>query len=154
MVRWVDGFYGGLAAAATSAAFYAVASAAWIRDDSGVRAFAQIARAVPGFSHAPAEAPEAALGVVLYLLAGAALGALYGLAAGRLRAMWQAPASVVWGAAYGLLVWWLGADVLVPVLALADFRPLWEGVAASVVFYGIVLSEVTAIAGRRAAAAP
>ncbi len=154
MVRWVDGVSGGLAAGVTSAAFYAVASAAWVRDDTPVRVFAQIARAVPGLASAPDGWPEAALGLVLYLLGAAAFGGVYALIARRMRSMWQAPTSVLWGAAYGLLVWWLGADVLAPALGAVDMRPLWEGVAASVVFYGVVLSELTTLARRRAAASP
>jgi hypothetical protein len=154
MVRWIDGFYSGLAASVTSAAFYAVAATAWVHGDSAAAAFAQIARALPGLHAAPAAWPEAGLGLVLYLLAGSALGIAYALVARGRRSMWRAPTSVLWGIAYGLVVWWFGADVLVPVLGASDFRPLWEGVTATVLFYGVVLSELTTFACRRAAAAP
>jgi len=53
-----------------------------------------------------------------------------------------------------VFAWWLSSDVAAPLLGAVDVRPLWESVIASVVFYGVVLSEVTTLVRRRAAPAP
>jgi hypothetical protein len=45
-------------------------------------------------------------------------------------------------------------DVLVPASGAVDVQRLWVGLLGTVVFYGVVLSEVTAIAHRREGAAP
>ena len=114
MVRWIDGFYGGLIAGGTSALFYAVVAVAWLHDVTLGAFFAQVAQALPPFHGAPASVPLAVLGFVLYLLVAAAFGIAYATLARRLPSMWRAPTSVLWGLAYGLLVWWLLNDVLVP----------------------------------------
>ena len=65
--------------------------------------------------------------------------------------MWRAPASVLWGLAYGLFVWWILNDVVVPVTGVVNVQPLWEGLVGTVLFYGVVLSELTTLAHRREA---
>jgi uncharacterized protein (DUF2062 family) len=57
----------------------------------------------------------------------------------------------MWGLAYGLLVWFVLNDVLVPVLGAVNVQPLWEGLVGTVLFYGVVLSELTTLAHRREA---
>ncbi len=151
MVRWFDGFYGGLAAGVTSASFYAVVAAAWLHDDTPAGFFARIAQALPGLHGAPAAWPESGLGVVLYVAVAGLLGVAYAAAAGWFRSMLQAPTSVLWGLAYGAFVWWMISDVAVPVLGARDVRPLWEGLVATVFCYGVVLSEVTTMVRRRTA---
>jgi len=47
MVRWIDGFYGGLIAGGTSALFYAVVAVAWLHDITLGDFLAQIAQALP-----------------------------------------------------------------------------------------------------------
>src|SRR5665213_2148298 len=118
MVRWIDGFYGGLIAGVTSAAFFAAVAVAWLHEASFSGWFAQIAHA---------------------------------LAAGRLPSMLRAPTSVVWGLGYGLLVWWLLNDVVAPISGAIVTQPLWVGLAGAVLGYGVVLSELTAMAARRGA---
>ncbi|MEA2688560.1 MAG: hypothetical protein QOD51_1167, partial [Candidatus Eremiobacteraeota bacterium] len=93
------------------------------------------------------------LGVVLYLLLAVALGMLYALPARRLRSLWQAPTAVAGGLFYGLLGWWTINDVLVPVTGARYEQPLWVGLVGTVVFYGVVLSELTTLAHRREASA-
>ncbi|HEY0381223.1 MAG TPA: hypothetical protein VGC72_03385 [Candidatus Elarobacter sp.] len=151
MVRWIDGFYGGLIAGGTSALFYAVVAVAWLHDITLGAMFAQVAQALPPFHGAPESVPLVVLGLVLYLLAAAAFGIVYASLARRLPSMWRAPGSVMWGLAYGLLVWWVLNDVLVPVLGAANVQPLWEGLVGTVLFYGVVLSELTTLAHRREA---
>ncbi len=151
MVRWIDGFYGGLVAGGTSALFYAVVAVAWLHDITLGAFFAQVAQALPPFHGAPESLPLVVLGLVLYLLLAAAFGIAYATLARRLPSMWRAPTSVLWGLAYGLLVWWILNDVLVPIMGIANIQPLWEGLVGTVLFYGVVLSELTTLAHRREA---
>lgn len=151
MVRWSDGLYGGLIAGCASALFYAVVAVAWQHEMSLFEFFAQPAQALPPFHGAPASALLAAFGFVLYLLAAGAFGVVYALLARRLSSMWQAPTSVLWGICYGLLVWWVLNDVLVPATGAVNVQPLWQGVVGTVLCYGVVLSELTTVAHRRAA---
>ena len=150
MVRWIDGFYGGLIAGGTSALFYAVVAVAWRHDTLGAL-FAQAAQALPPFHGAPPSAALAVLGLVLYLLVAAAFGIVYATLARRLPSMWRAPGSVLWGLAFGLLVWWVLNDVVVPLTGGINVQPLWEGLVGTVLFYGVVLSELTTLAHRREA---
>jgi uncharacterized membrane protein YagU involved in acid resistance len=153
MVRWIDGLYGGLIAGVTSALFYAVVAVAWLHDTTLGAFFAQIAQALPPFHGAPASAALVALGVVLYFLLAAAFGIVYALLAKRFSSMWQAPTSVLWGLSYGLVVWWVLNDVLVPLTGALVVQPLWEGLVGTILGYGLVLSELTTMAHRRAAGA-
>ena len=151
MVRWIDGFYGGLIAGGTSALFYAVVAVAWLHDVSLGDFFAQPAQALPPFHGAPPTWALVGLGVVLYAGCATVFGIVYALLARRISSMWQAPGSVVWGLLYGLLVWWVLNDVLVPVTGIPNVQPLWEGLVGTVLFYGVVLSELTTLAHRREA---
>jgi len=153
MVRWIDGFYGGLIAGVTSASFYMIVTAAWLHDTTPGGFFAQVAQALPPFHGAPSSAPLVGLGVALYFAAAAGFGIVYATLARRLPSMWQAPTSVMWGLCYGLVVWWVLNDVLVPATGAVVDRPLWEGLVGTVVFYGVVLSELTTVARRRRAGA-
>ena len=153
MVRWIDGFYGGLMAGVTSALFYAVVAVAWLHDVSLGGFFAQIAQALPPFHGAPEAWPLVGLGAVLYAVLAAVFGIVYALPARRLRSMWQAPTSVMWGLFYGLLVWFVLNDVLVPLTGAVVVQPLWVGLVGTVIFYGVVLSELTTVAHRREASA-
>ena len=149
MVRWIDGFLGGLIAGATSAAFNAIVSVAWLHDLTLGELFAGVAQALPPFHAAPGSPPLVALGVVLYLLVGGAFGVGYAALARRLPSTYLPPTSLAWGASYGLLVWWVLKDILVPLTGATDIQPLWEGLAGTIACYGIVLSELTALAHRR-----
>jgi hypothetical protein len=151
MVRWSDGLFGGLIAGVTSALFYAVVAVAWLHETTLGAFFAQIALALPPFHHA-AEAPLlVALGVVLHLLVAGAFGIVYTSVAAKLRSMQQAPTSVLWGLSYGLVVWFVLNDLVVPLAAAENVQPLWEGLLGTMVFYGVVLSEYTTVVVRREA---
>ena len=149
MVRWIDGLYGGLIAGVTSALFYTVVAAAWLHDTTPPGFFARIAHGLPGFHGAGESLVLAALGALAYAVLAAGFGILYASLARRLPSMWQAPTSVLWGLFYGLLVWWAINDVLVPVSGAVVDLPLWEGLVGTVIFYGVVLSELTTLAHRR-----
>ncbi|HZC29365.1 MAG TPA: hypothetical protein VE269_06460, partial [Gaiellaceae bacterium] len=101
MVRWIDGFYGGLIAGVTSAIFHALVSVAWLHDVTLSELFAQVAQALPWFHGAPASWALVGLGVVLYLLLAVAFGIVYALLARRIVSMGRAPGSVLWGLCYG-----------------------------------------------------
>jgi hypothetical protein len=150
MVRWSDGLYGGLIAGLTSAIFYAVVAVAWFREATLGGFFAQPAQALPPFHGAPESALLATFGFVLYLLTAGFFGVVYALLARRLPSMWRAPTSVLWGIAYGAVVWWILNDVAVPASGAVNVQPLWQGLVGTVVFYGMVLSELTTVAHRRA----
>ena len=149
MVRWIDGLYGGLIAGVTSALFYTVVAAAWLHDTTVAGFFAGIAQGLPTVQRAPQSLALAALGALGYAVVAAGFGVLYALLARRLPSMWQAPSSVLWGLFYGLLVWWAINDVLAPVSGAVVDLPLWEGLVGTVIFYGVVLSELTTLAHRR-----
>ena len=150
MVRWSDGLYGGLIAGLTSAIFYAVVAVAWFREATLSGFFSQPAQALAPFHGAPDSALLAAFGFVLYLLTAGFFGVVYALLARRLRSMWRAPTSVLWGVAYGAVVWVILNDVVVPVSGATNVQPLWQGIVGTVVCYGMVLSELTTVAHRRA----
>jgi hypothetical protein len=152
MVRWIDGFYGGLIAGTISALFFALVAAVWLHDGAG-DPFAQTAQALPPFHGAPPSWPLVGLGAVLWLLLAAAFGMLYATLARHVRSMWRAPGSVAWGLSYGLLVWWAINAVVVPVSGAVTTQPAWERLVGTVICYGLVLSEVTTLARRRAEAA-
>ena len=89
MVRWIDGFYGGLVAGVTSALFYTVVAVAWLHEVTLDGFFAQAAQALPPFHGAPVSWALVGLGVVLYFALAAAFGIVYALLASRLRSMWR-----------------------------------------------------------------
>lgn len=149
MVRWIDGFYGGLIAGVTSAIFHALVSVAWLHDMTLSELFAQVAQALPPFRGAPVSWALVGLGIVLWLLVAVAFGIVYAALARYVGSMWRAPGSVVWGLCYGLLVWWLLNDVVVPLTGAVVTEAPWVGLVATVVFYGVVLSEATTMALRR-----
>ena len=154
MLRWSFGFYGGLIAGLASALFYVLVAVAWLHEMTLAAFFAQIVRALPPLHGAPDAAPIAGLGLVLYVLLAGGFGIVYGVLATRFGSMRQAPTSVLWGIGYGLVVWWLLNDVIVPLTGAENVQPLWEGLLGTVGFYGVVLSEATATFARREASAP
>jgi uncharacterized membrane protein YagU involved in acid resistance len=149
MVRWSEGLVGGLIAGVTSAVFFAVVAAAWLHETTMSAFFAQIAQALPLLRHAPAGPLTVALGVVLHFVVAVAFAIVYASLAARLRSMQKAPTSVVWGLSYGLIVWLVLNDVVVPLTDADNVQPLWEGLLGTMVFYGVVLSEFTTVAIRR-----
>ncbi|MGD0052358.1 MAG: hypothetical protein ABSD03_11165 [Vulcanimicrobiaceae bacterium] len=151
MVRWIDGLIGGFVAGLTSMAFFTLVGVAWLHETTCGEFFAQTTRLVPALRDAAPSVPLTLLGAALYLALAVLLGLIYAGFAARTPSMHQLPASLVWGVVYGLAVWLLVNDVLVPATGVVSLQPLWEGLVGSIVAYGIVLSEVTAMAARRVA---
>jgi len=154
MVRWYDGLYGGLVAGLMVAIFYAIVSVAVLHDSTLGGFFAQIASGVIKTNAPLDQNPWAiAFGVGLHFTVAGFFGIVYALAAERVASMWHAPYSVLWGLFYGLLVWFTINDVLVPALGITSVQPLWEGLVANTIFYGIVISEFITVVKRSKVAA-
>jgi hypothetical protein len=149
MVRWSDGLVGGLIAGVISALFFIIVGQQIDHDPIMGDYFVRFANAVLG-SRATALGPVALLvGLFLYFIAAAIFGILYGLVAANFRPMWKAPTSAVCGITYGFIMYFVLEDVLVPVLGVTSYQPLWEGLVGNVLFHGIVISEYITIAFRR-----
>src|SRR5580658_427710 len=149
MVRWIDGLIGGFLAGLTSMAFFTLVGVAWLHETTYGEFFAQTTRLVPALRDASPSVPLSLLGAALYLALSVVLGLIYGGLAARAPSMRQLPTSLVWGLFYGLAVWLLVNDVLGPATGVVSYQPLWEGLVGSILTYGIVLSEFTAMAARR-----
>jgi len=152
-VRWFDGLYGGLLAGAVVAIFYGIVSVAILHDFSLAGFFADVASSVIGSHATEHSAIAVALGVGMHFLISAIFGLVYGVLSLKFRSMWHAPYSVIWGCTYGLLVWAVIANVIVPAFGIVNIMPLWEALVANVVFFGFILSEyITVIRSRNVAA--
>jgi hypothetical protein len=151
MVRWIDGLLGGALAGVTSLVFFTLVGVAWLHDTTCEEFLTATTRLFPALRGVPPSVPLMVLGTVLYLALAALLGLVYALLARRLASMRRPPTSMVWGLVYGVAVWLLVNDVLVPAFGIVSYQPLWEGLVGCAIFYGVVLSEWTAFADRRAA---
>ena len=153
MVRWSDGLIGGLIAGVISALFFIIVGQQIDHEAVLGDYFVRFANAVFG-SRAESLGSFALLfGLFLYSVAAAIFGILYGLVAAGFRPMWKAPTSVLCGITYGFIMYFVVEDVLVPVLGVTSYQPLWEGLVGNVLFHGIVISEYITIAFRRNVAA-
>jgi uncharacterized membrane protein YagU involved in acid resistance len=153
-VQWFDGLYGGLLAGAIVAVFYGIVSVAILHDFTLAGFFADVASSVIGSRATPDNGLAVALGVGMHFLISAMFGLFYGMLSLKFRSMWHAPFSIVWGCTYGLVVWFVIANVVVPAFGIVNIMPLWEALVANIVFFGFVLSEyMTVIRSRNAAAA-
>ncbi|MGD1065294.1 MAG: hypothetical protein ABR975_00570 [Vulcanimicrobiaceae bacterium] len=150
MVRWIDGLVGGLVAGVVTMVFFTVVAVAWLGETTINDFFAQPARLFPQLRGAAPSVALTLVGIVLYLGLSVLLGAVYGRLAGTRPSMRRLPTSLFWGTLYGIGVWLLVHDVFVPWTGVVDVEPLWEGLVGCVLF-GLVLSEMVAVAGRRAA---
>jgi len=140
-VRWNDGLFGGLVAGCTVALFYAIVTVAWLHDATLPGFFAEIASGFIHGANLESNPWAVAFGMGLHFITASLFGILYALIAERFPPMWHAPFSVFCGILYGLVVWLAINDVLVPVLGISSTLPLWEGLVANTVFYGVVISE-------------
>jgi hypothetical protein len=149
MVRWSDGLVGGLIAGVISALFFIIVCQQFDHERVLGDYFVRFAMAVFG-SRAAGLGPLALLfGIFLYFIAAAIFGILYGLVAANFKPMWKAPTSALCGITYGFVMYFVVEDVIVPVLGVSSYQPLWEGLVGNVLFHGIVISEYITIAFRR-----
>ena len=148
-IHWFDGLYGGLIAGAVVAVFYGIVSVAILHDFSLPGFFANVAATVIGARATEHNGVAVALGVGMHFLISAIFGLIYGVLALRFRSMWHAPYSVIWGCSYGLIVWVLLANVMVPAFGIVNVQPLWEALVANVLFFGFILSEYITVVRSR-----
>jgi hypothetical protein len=151
MVRWIDGLIGGFVAGLTSMAFFTLVGVAWLHETTYGEFFAQTTRLVPALRDASPSPLLTQLGAARNLALSVLLGLVYAGLAARTPSMQRLPTSLVWGIVYGVAVWLLVNEVLVPATGVVSVQPLWEGLVGSIVAYGIVLSEIAAVAARRVA---
>ncbi len=152
MVRWSDGLYGGLIAGLVSALFFLTAGAAVDHGPFGDY-FSRYAIAIFG-ERAEHLGPVTLLfGLFLHFLAAAVFGMIYATVASFVKPMWSAPTSVLCGITYGLVLYAISQDVVVPMLHVVSYTPAWEALVGNVLFHGLVLSEYITIAHRRHLAA-
>jgi hypothetical protein len=151
MVRWIDGLYGGLIAGMVSAIFYFIAGL------TGRGAFGDyFVRSTAAIFGPRAESigiVAVLFGLFVHLVAAAAFGLVYAAIAARFKPMWKAPSSVVCGICYGLFMYFVAEDVLVPIFRVVSYTPAWEALVGSVLFTGVVLAEYITISFRRNLAA-
>lgn len=155
MVRWSDGFFGGLIAGCLSALYFVIVGTLIVHDTSFTDFFAKIAGAIPMLNGKAGNlgAVSVLLGIAVHFLIAAIFGIVYAIIAARVKASWTAPTSVLCGITYGLLVYFMVYDVFVPVLWVSNSMPTWESILGTVLFFGLVLSEYITIAHRRHLAA-
>lgn len=149
-MRWIDGLVGGLVAGVVSMVYFTVVAVAWLGEMSINEFFAQPARLIPQLRGTAPSVALTLVGVVLYLGLAVLLGLVYGRFSTTRPSTRRLPNSLFWGTFYGLATWLLVHDVFVPWTGVVDVEPLWEGLAGCVLF-GLVLSEMVAVAGRRSA---
>lgn len=149
MVRWTDGLYGGLIAGVVSAVFFLFAGVAIIHEPVLGRYFVDFAIAVFGSRIEGFPMIGLAFGLFLHFVSAAIFGILYAYMAARFKPAWTAPTSVLCGISYGLFMFFIAEDVMVPLLHVVSYTPAWEGIVGNVVFHGIVISEYITIAHRR-----
>ena len=148
MVRLLDGVYGGLIAGFIAAIFFLIAGNSI--DHQPVFGDYFVRFATPVLGRFAGNVPLAlVVGLLLHFIAAVFFGVLYAGIAGRVKAMWSAPTSVVCGVTYGLVMYFVAEDLVVPILGVTSVTPLWEGLVGNVVFHGIILSEFITIAHRR-----
>ena len=149
MVRWSDGLYGGLIGGLISAVFFIIVGMAVEHDAVFGEYFVRFAVAIFGPKAGGIGIVALLFGLFLHFFAAAVLGIIYAWVAQRFKAMWSAPTSILCGLTYGLIMYFLAEDVVVPILHVVSYQPAWEGLIGNVLFHGLVLSEYITIAHRR-----
>ena len=153
MVRWSDGLYGGLIAGLVSAIFFLVAGTTTAEHTVFGDYFVRFTIALFGPKAENLGIIALLFGLFLHFVAAAMFGIFYAIIAGRFKPAWKAPTSVLCGICYGLFMYFVAEDVVVPVLHVVSYTALWEALVGNVIFHGIIVSEYITIAFRRNIAA-
>jgi len=148
-VRWTTGLYGGLAAGVVFLLFVFGVRGAIFHDTSLAQWFAFLASAFMGPSANSSSLLVDAFGAGLHFLGSAVCGMIYAMLARIFPSMVRSPGSLAWGLAYGLIIWGVLANVVVPALGMNDTQALWEALVGSAVFYGWPISETVAFLAHR-----
>jgi hypothetical protein len=146
--RWTTGLYGGLAAGVVFLLFVFVVRGAFLHDTTLADWFAFLASAFLGASAKPSLFVDA-FGAGLHFLGSAVCGMLYAFFARLIPGMIRSPGSLIWGLLYGLAIWAVLANVVVPALGMTDTQPLWQALVGSAVFFGWPISETIALLAQR-----
>ena len=147
--RWTTGLYGGLAAGIVFLLFVFIVRGAIFHDTTLAQWFAFLASAFLGDKANPSSLLVDAFGAGLHFLGSAICGIVYASMARVFPSMIRSPSSLVWGLAYGLAIWAVLANVIVPVFGMTDTQALWEALVGSAVFYGWPISETVAFMAHR-----
>jgi hypothetical protein len=147
--RWTTGLYGGLAAGVVFLLFVFIVRGALFHDTTLAEWFAFLASAFLGTRAQASNFWAVAFGLGLHFLGSAGFGILYALVTRLFPSMLHSPGSLVWGLGYGLCVWLVLANMVVPTLGMTDTQPLWEALVGSAVFYGWPISESVAFLAQR-----
>jgi uncharacterized membrane protein HdeD (DUF308 family) len=140
--RWYHGLYGGLAGGVVALAFFWIVGAAWLRDIPVSEIARLDASTILGtHAHEPS-ALVVAVGIAIHFITAAVCGIVYALLARRLPGLTRAPVSAISGLVYGAIVWYVLANVVVPLTHAPNIVPMWEGLVASMLGFGFAVSEV------------
>jgi hypothetical protein len=142
---WYHGLYGGLVGGTAALALFWIAGATWTRDIPGTEWARLIAAVVLGARASEPTALVVTVGIVLHFLVAAGLGVLYATIARVVPRLTRPPVSAISGFLFGALVWYVLANVVVPIAGVPNVVPLWEGLLVSVLGYGFAVSEVVSV---------
>ena len=140
-LSWTDGLYGGLAAAVLYTVFETIVAGAFEHRAGFSDLGAFYASAVVGAKADPNNGFCVALGYLAFIVVASLCGIVYSLVALRVGSMVRTPTSLVWGLVYGLCVWLVLANIVVPMLGMNNTQPLWEALVGSAIFFGYPISE-------------
>lgn len=147
--RWTTGVYGGLGAGVVFLLFVVVVRGAIFHDTTLADWFTFLASSVLGSRAVSSNMFVLAFGGGLHFLGSVIFGIVYAYLARIFPSMIRTPTSLIWGLAYGLGIWALLANVIVPVFGMSDTQPLWAALVGSAVFYGWPISETVAFLAHR-----
>lgn len=145
--RWTTGLYGGVGAGVVLILFILIVRGALMHDTTLPGWFAFVASGLVGSG--PASKVAVAFGAGLYFLTAAISGIIYAFFARIVPALIRSPGSLIFGLLYGLCVWLVLANVVVPALGMTDTTPLWEALVGSMVFFGWPMAELIAVLAHR-----
>lgn len=152
-IRWSDGVYAGLVAAAVFGCYFMLVDSLIYRLPWSL-AFTTLGSAVLGPKlSAGGGWPVLTLGIGLFLLIGAIAGIGYALLAIRFPGLAETPGSAIGGILYGLLLWVVYMDVLMPLswLNTTAVQPWVETVPGAALFFGFPLCEYLTVVKARSA---
>jgi len=153
-LNWTFGLVGGLVAAVVYTLFETFVAGSFEHRASFSEIGAYYASSVAGAKADPQNGLFVALGYAIFVLVALFCGILYTMIALRIGSMVRTPTSLVWGLLYGLCIWLVLANLVVPVLGMTNTQPLWEALVGSTICFGYPISEcVTLLVSSRSRSA-
>jgi hypothetical protein len=147
-LRLSDGLYGGLIAGAVNSVFFAVADL--VVHESLASPYVFLATAALGTNARNLGWPSLVMGLAMMFLGSALGGIVYAFWARRIPMLAETPVSGIAGLLYGLVIWLLFVDLVVPTTGLQQTidRPLWVSAVGLSLFWGTALCEYLANVAR------